>query len=143
MERAAHNGGPLLTSRGLSKEEEHLLPVEVPGRNEAAHKTASAGGFQVLFPTGWSPNPTFSPYFLCSHLLSSRLNTLGLGGLRGHCLLQHPHHLLTGCLAQTWKAAREKTWPGFPCCTAAFMQVWLMCTDTLLPARLPHLDPRH
>jgi len=51
--RAAHNGGPLLTSRGLSEEEEHLLPVQVPRRNEAAHQTASTGGFQVLFLNGW------------------------------------------------------------------------------------------
>lgn len=85
-----YNGGPLLTSRGLSKEEEHPLPVEVPGRKEPAHNTASAGGFQVPFQTGWSPSPLLL-YFLCSHLLSSWLSTLGLGGSPGHCLLQHPH----------------------------------------------------
>lgn len=56
-ERVACSGGPLLTSRGLSKEEEHLLPVEVLGRDNAIYQTAFAGSFQVPFPDGWSLNP--------------------------------------------------------------------------------------
>lgn len=54
--RSSAHGGILLTSRGLSKEEEHLLPLEkFLEEKEAAHKTASPEVIQVPFPSGWSP----------------------------------------------------------------------------------------
>lgn len=134
MASTAQDGGPLLTSRGLSKEEEHLLPIEVAGRNESAHKTASTGGFQVPFPTSWSLNllavlpllPPSQQQPTCAGVFIWSLPSVASSPLADKSF------------------AKERTRPDFSYGTAAFnMQVWLMWVDTLLPAQLLQLNPKH
>lgn len=75
-------GGPLLTSRGLSKEEEYLLPIEALGRMRQPTKL-------LLLEVSRCHSllvgqPSLPLHSLCSHLLSRRLGTLGFGGSLAH-----------------------------------------------------------
>lgn len=120
-------GGPLLTSRGLSKEEEYLLPIEALGRMKQPTKL-------LLLEVSRCHSllvgqPSLPLHSLCSHLLSRRLGTLGFGGSLAH------HHQVVGTNTEV---VREKPWPDILYLTAASVQEWWLSPGF---APLLHSDP--
>lgn len=119
-------GGPLLTSRGLSKEE-YLLAIEALGRMRQPTKL-------LLLEVSRSHSllvgqPSLPLHSLCSHLLSRRLGALGFGGSLAH------HHQVVGTNTEV---VREKPWLGILYLTAASVQEWWLFPGF---APLLHSDP--